>query len=230
MRTQRRLHLQWPPTGYVRFGHLRRLTPISPIFGFERGQPIDLYYIARFLQAHADDIRGRALEMGDDTYLRRFGGSRVSRADVMNMVPSPQATIVADLARPDAELPQSAFDCIVFTQTLPMIFDLRTALGHLHRMLKPEGVLLLTSPGIARVGRRLGRDAWGEYWRVTGPGAERLLRETFPGAEIRVTTYGNVLAAISYLHGLAAEELTEAELDRVDPDFEVIVAARVLKR
>jgi len=29
-----------PPLGWVRFGTLRRLTPISPIFGLERGQSI----------------------------------------------------------------------------------------------------------------------------------------------------------------------------------------------
>ncbi len=42
-------------------------------------------------------------------------------------------------------------------------------------------------------------------------------------------SYGNVLSANAYLQGLALEELEPAELDYVDADFEVIVAARIRK-
>ncbi len=226
---QRRHGLVWPLPGKVAFGDLRRLTPVSAIFGLDRGQPIDRHYIERFLESHAADIRGRALELGDATYLRRFGGERVTRVDVLHVVAgNPEATIVADLT--DApHVPDGAFDCVVFTQSLQMIVDMRAALATLHRILRPGGVLLMTSAGIARIGRRLGRDDWGEYWRLTAAGAEALLRETFPGADIEVTTYGNVLAAVAFLHGIGVEELTPVELDTVDPDFEVIVAATVRK-
>ena len=37
------------PFGSVRFGDLRRLSPISRHFGFDRGTPIDRYYIEGFL-------------------------------------------------------------------------------------------------------------------------------------------------------------------------------------
>jgi glycosyltransferase involved in cell wall biosynthesis len=40
-------HKLWPPVGWVRIGSLRRVTPISQVFGFDRGQPIDRYYIER---------------------------------------------------------------------------------------------------------------------------------------------------------------------------------------
>ena len=53
--------------------------------------------------------------------------------------------------------------------------------------------------------------------------------EWFPDAQTEVTPYGNVLSAMSYLHGLASEELATAELDYVDPDFEVIVGVRARK-
>jgi len=228
VRQQRRLHLQWPPAGTVRFGSFRRLTPISPIFAIDRGFPIERYYIEQFLSANRRDVRGRVLEMGDDSYTRKFGGDRVERADVMNVVPSPQATIVADLVCAD-QVPSDAFDCIILTQTLQMIYDMRAALKHLHRILKPGGVLLVTSHGISKVGRRLGRDSWGEYWRITTQSAERLFAETFPGADVEVRSYGNVLTAMCELHGLASEELSPQELDHVDPDFEVIVAVRAVK-
>ena len=73
------------PVGTVDFGHFRRLIPISKEWGFDRGLPIDRYYIERFLQRHAADIRGRVLEVGDNAYTRRFGGDRVTNSDVINL-------------------------------------------------------------------------------------------------------------------------------------------------
>jgi SAM-dependent methyltransferase len=218
VRQQRRFHLQWPPVGTLRFGNFRRVTPISPIFAIDRGFPIERYYIEKFLSENKKDVRGRVLEMGDNSYTCKFGGSRVEKSDVLGVVASPLVTIVADLTCCD-QISADTFDCIIFTQTLQMIYDMRAALRHLYRILKPGGVLLLTSHGISKVGRRLGRDAWGEYWRITTQAAEKLLAETFPGAEIRVGSYGNVLTAMCALHGLASEEISAKELDYTDPDI-----------
>ena len=38
--------------GGLELGSLRRTTPISSSFGFDRGQPIDRYYIEDFLRRH----------------------------------------------------------------------------------------------------------------------------------------------------------------------------------
>jgi SAM-dependent methyltransferase len=227
---QRKHRLQWPRMGSVSFGDLRRVTPISPIFGLDRGLPIDRYYIEKFLGEHAELVRGRALELGDPFYINKFGGARVQQIDVLHVVAgNPQATIVADLTRAE-HIPSDIFDVVIFTQSLQMIYDMKAALRTLHRILKPGGALLLTSAGIAKIGRRLGRDGWGEYYHLTTQGAQSLLEETFPGADIRVSSYGNVLSATAFLHGLAVDELTPAELDYVDPDMELLVTARALKR
>ena len=109
---------------------------------------------------------------------------------------------------------------------VPMGATLRT----LNRITKPGGSVLITTAGIAKVGRRLGRDDWGEYWRHTAQGLGAQVKEFFPGAEADIVTYGNVLAATAFLHGLASDELEQSELDYVDEDFEVIVAARVTPR
>lgn len=229
VRQQRRHNLLWPRRGALRFGSFARVTPISPIFGIDRGFPVERYYIERFLDAHRGDVRGRCLELGDATYINKFGDGRVSQIDVLHAVAgNPDATIVADLTRAD-HIPADLFDCIIFTQALQMIYDMPAALRHLHRILKPGGVLLLTSHGISKIGRRLGRDPWGEYWRITAQSAERLFSDTFPGAHVEVLTYGNVLAAVCALHGVVAEEVAQADLDVRDPDFEVIVAVRAVK-
>jgi len=221
--------LQWPPAGLVQFGSLRRVTPISRAFGFSRGLPIDRYYIEQFLCAHSLDIRGHVLEIGDDSYTRKFGNDRVTKSDVLHVVAgNPKATIVADLTCAD-QVPSETFDCIIFIQTLQMIYDVRAALRHLHRIMKPGGVLLVTSHGISKICRREGMDPWGEYWRFTSDSADRLFREAFPAESLRLTVYGNVLAATAFLHGLAAEELRQEELDYCDPDYEVLITVRAVK-
>ena len=229
VRFQRKHRLQWPRMGSVSFGDFYRVTPISPIFGIDRGFPVERYYIEQFLEANREDIKGRCLEMGDAFYTNKFGSDRVTKADVMHYVEgNPQATIIADLTKAD-HVPSDTFDCIILTQTLQMIYDMKAALRHLHRIIKPGGVLLTTSHGISKIGRRLGRDDWGEYWHITTQSAQRLFEETFPGADIAVNSYGNVLSAMCALHGIVADEISAKELDYRDPDFEVIVTVKATK-
>src|SRR5215208_4062442 len=132
----------WPPVGGVRLGSLARTRPISRNYGWERGTPVDRFYIGRFLTAHASDVRGRVLEVGDDTYTRRYGGDRVTQSDVLHASPgNPQATIVADLA--DApEIADASFDCVICTQTLLLIYDVRAAVKTIRRILTPGGMAL----------------------------------------------------------------------------------------
>lgn len=230
VRQQRRYNLHWLRVGTIGFGDLRRTSPVSPVFALDRGLAIDRYYIARFLGEHRADVRGRCLEFGDATYINQFGDGRVTAIDVLHVKDgNPAATIVADLTNAD-HIPSEIFDCIVFTQTLQMIYDMKAALRTLQRILKPGGVLLMTSHGISKIGRRIERDGWGEYWRLTAQSAELLLAEIFPAADIQVATYGNVFTACCCLHGIASEEISAAELDYCDPDYEVIVGIRVRKR
>ncbi len=226
---RRKYGLQWPRRGSVDFGDLRRVTPVSSAFGMDRGKAIDRFYIEAFLQDNAHHIKGRALELGDPFYINTYGGDRVTQADVLHVVAgNPIATIIADLT--DApHIPDNSFDCIIFTQSIQMIYDFRAALHTLHRILKPGGTVLLTTAGIAKIGRRLGRDDWGEYWHFTSQSIEALAKECFPGAQAEVKTSGNVLAATAFLQGLAVEEMEAAELDYCDPDFEVLVTARITK-
>jgi SAM-dependent methyltransferase len=207
---------------------LRRLTPISRSFGFERGLPIDRFYIEAFLERHSADVHGRVLEIGDAAYTHRFGGERVSCADVLGLrSDNPNATIVADLARAD-HLAADAFDCIIFTQTLQFIYDAAAAVSTLHRILRPGGVLLASFPVLSQI-CRYDMDRWGDYWRFTEASLRRLLQGVFEPAAIEVDSPGNVLAAICFLHGLAAEELKPAELAYRDPDYPLVVLARAAK-
>lgn len=217
-----------PSVGDIRFGDLGGIAPISRDFGFDRGTPIDRYYIERFLERHASEIVGRVLEIGGDEYTRRFGAARVTRADVLHVHSgNPRATIVGDLTDP-LVLPESAFDCIVLTQTLQLIYDIRPAVAALHRALAPGGVVLVTAPGISQIDRGEWGRSW--FWSFTPAALERLFTECFGRDEVLVEHHGNVFAATAFLQGLAVGEVETAKLDHLDRSYPVIVAVRARKR
>lgn len=214
-------------SGWVSRLRSRRLEPLSRDWGFDRGLPIDRHYIEDFLHRTAHLIRGRVLEVKDDAYTRRFGGQSVLRCDVLDIDPTNKnATIIDDLTY-GRELPADAYDCIVLTQVLQLIYDVPSAMQTLYRVLRPGGSLLLTVPGITQIAYdRLGH-TW--YWAFYEASVTKLLQTVFPADLVEVHVYGNVLSATSMLYGRAAEELTLAELTPVDLDYPVIVAARATK-
>jgi SAM-dependent methyltransferase len=199
---------------------LRRKRPLSDHWGFDRGTPLDRYYIENFLAQHRADIRGSVLEVQDAAYTHRFG-TQVEESVVLDQDPSnPRATLVADLAD-RTRLPAERFDCFILTQTLHLIYDLHAAVAGCHHVLRPGGVLLMTGPAVSRV-------HGGDYWRFTPASLQRILGEVF--TEILVRGCGNLLAATAFLAGAATEEIPRRLLDEHDSRFPIIVAARAVKR
>ena len=214
---------RWPPVGSVRFGSLRRVTPISDTFGFDRGLPIDRYYIEQFLAEHSALIRGSVLEVGESLYTTKFVlDGAVERIGILDVRPdNPRATVIADLTESESFDPD-AYDCVICTQTLPYIYDIHAAVGTLHRILRPGGVALATVSSVSRIWTK-GDRLYGDYWRFTSRSSRLLFEESFAADHVTVVSYGNVLSAASFLYGLAASELTREELDFHDPDFPVVI-------
>lgn len=217
-----------PTVGKVDFGDLRRLAPLTRSFGYDRGRPIDRYYINEFLGKYAADISGHVVEIGDDRYTRRFGGERVTHSDVLDQDhPDSNPTIIADLTNA-GHIPSDSFDCIIITQTLQFIYDIHTAVQTLHRILKPGGVVLCSLPSLSPV-CRYDMDRWGDYWRFTSATVQRLFGDLFGTANVQVEAYGNVLVSTAFLYGMAAEELTTEELNFKDRDYEALITVRAVK-
>jgi SAM-dependent methyltransferase len=205
------------------------LQPASATFGVDRGQPVDRWYIDRFLEANARDLRGVVLEIAERTYTDRFGGDGIERAEVLHVdAGAPGATLIGDLGTGEG-IPDAAFDCAILTQTLPFIYDFGAAIRHLERALRPGGVVLATMAGISQVSR-YDMDRWGDYWRFTSASATRMFEEVFGEGTVSVAGYGNVLSAAALLYGVSAEELTREELDARQPDYEVLLGVRAEKR
>jgi SAM-dependent methyltransferase len=201
-------------------------TPLSSEWGYDRGTPIDRYYIERFLERHAADVRGRVLEVKSGDYTRRFDRG-VVRSDVLDIDPrNAQATIVADLTAADG-VPADLFDCFILTQTLQFIYDTRAAVANAHRLLAPGGVLLVTLPVVARIAPRYGPEA--EFWRFTAASCRRLFGDVFGATNVEVETHGNVLVDMAFLQGAALEEIPREKLDVNDPFFPLIATVRAVK-
>ena len=228
LRPLRAAYVDWRRRRPPALGDLRRVTPIDPNWGFERGTPIDRVYVDEFIGAHASDIRGRVLEIAAPDYTTRFGRG-VERVDILMATEgNPQATIVGDLA--DApQIPSNAFDCAIVTQTLQFVYDVRGALATLHRILAPGGVLLATVPGITKISPPED-EQYGEWWHYTARSAQRLAEEAFGAGNVDARSYGNVLSAAGFLYGLAASDLRPEELAAHDRLYEVIIGVRAVKR
>jgi hypothetical protein len=209
------------------FGSLP-LVPVSRSFGFDRGGPIDRYYIENFLEKYKMDIVGRVMEIGDSTYIQKYGGERVTQTDVLHAVTgNPQATLVGDLSTGKG-IPWNTFNCIILVQTLNVIFDTRNSIHNCFKALKPGGSLLVTFPGISQVSR-YDMDRWGDYWRFTDASARRLFGEVFGIDNVEVETFGNVRVASAFLYGLSNHDLKKAVLDYHDPDYQVLITVRAIK-
>lgn len=208
-------------------GDLRRTTPLTT-WGSSRGGPLDRVYIGQFIEQHAADIRGRALEIAGDEYISRFGRD-VRQTDILDVYASnPRATIIADLAAADV-IPDDTFDCLVVTQVLLLVRDIRAALRTCERILVPGGVLLATTPGITRIAPIESKDL-GQWWHLTSMSAKVLAEEAFGAGNVEVQTYGNVLSAAGFLYGLGTWDVTPEELAVHDPAFEVVIGIRAVKQ
>jgi SAM-dependent methyltransferase len=202
---------------YVRTG------PVSSNWGYDRGTPIDRWYIDRFLEQHRDDIHGRVLEVKDDQYVARFGDG-LERVDILDLDPTnARATFVADLEFADV-IPDATFDCIVLTQVLQYCLDMKAAAAQCARILKPRGILLLTVPGVNKT-----EDEF-ELYRFTEAGCRQIVESAFGEGNVETASHGNSLVATAFLSGLAAEEFSEGELESFDRRFPVVHTCRAVRR
>lgn len=216
-----------PKLNNISWGDLERTIPFSTTFGYDRGGPVDRYYIERFLRENKDLIRGRVFEIGDNAYTIRFGEDRLQKSDVLHVYQANDTvTFVGDLT--DApQIPSDSFDCIILTQTLHLIYDFKAALKTCHRILKPGGTLLLTVPGITQIDKDDWKDYW--LWSFTTTVMKKIFLETFPEAGVTCASYGNVYAATAFLYGMGLGEVKKSMLDVCDPSYQVVITVKATK-
>ena len=213
----------------VAFDNALRTRPISAKFGFDRGTPIDRYYIEKFLQKNAELIKGAVLEISESTYSRKYGKEITSYEILHYDTSNKNATIIGDLTD-CTTLPENTIDCFICTQTYNFIYEIKKAIAGSHYLLKHDGVLLATVSGISQISR-YDMERWGDFWRFTDLSAKLLLEECFGVGNVEIETFGNVLAAKCFLDGLAVEDLPDRTLlDVVDKDYPITLGIKAVKR
>lgn len=218
------------PIRQIRAMQLRRLEPLAG--GKPRGEPVIRYYWTRFLEAHREDIRGRALEIGDTATLRRYGGDRVTTAEALDLAERRGVTVVGDLSRAD-HVPAKTYDCVVVPFTAHLIYDIEAALYHGVRILKPGGVLLINFPCVDYnfangLDMGTGRPLF-VFWWFTPLQVENLLRRIgLAAGDFELCVDGNLFARIAYQANMPIEELTPEERDHRDPGHPLLISVRVI--
>lgn len=207
-----------------RWGNLRRTTPFSTAFGFDRGTPIDRYYVDDFLGRHRALITGRVLEIQASGYTQRFGQG-VTASHTLDIDPKFAATYTCDLSRAQDVVPDNSYDCFLLPNTLQHLQDIDGALDNIHRIVRPGGAIIATAAAFIPL-----IPDGPDYWRITADGWHEQTSRHWPHDAVEIAAYGNCLAAIAAMHGLSVEDVTPAELDVHDPRYPVLIGIACRKR
>lgn len=206
------------------------LTPLDDAYGMGRGTPVDRYYIETFLDLHKELIRGKVMEIGDRIYTEKFGGEKVMESVILHVErEAPEiGQIKGDLSTGEG-LKEESVDCLICTQTLPFIYDIRSAADQIVRLLKKGGTALLTVAGLSQI-IQYERFHYGHFWSFTEQSLGRLFEGNAEVDSVDVVTYGNVKASTAFLYGISYEELSREDLDFHDPNYQLLVAAVIKKK
>lgn len=177
------------------------------------------YYFDQFLLEFSDDIRGDCLEFEQNSYTKQD----INKHQIIYINETNPQMQAADVTKQLNDLPSNTFDCIICPYVLHTIFELKSAVSQLYRILKPNGVLLVAVPHVSI------RNHESEFWRFTSEGLQTLLEKDFGTQSVTIRAYGNSLTAAGVVRGLMADEFTHSELNYHDLRFAPVICARAIK-
>src|SRR5579864_1828750 len=110
--------------------------PISQMYGFDRGTPVDRRYIWEFIHCNRRLVAGRCLEVQSDLYSEPLR-DQTTTIDILDIDPgNERANIRGDLQNLH-NVPDRIYDCVLVTQVLQFLPDVAAGVGEIHRILKP---------------------------------------------------------------------------------------------
>ena len=203
---------------------------ISNDFGFSRGNPIDRYYIENFLKKNQNDFVGESLEFGTDFYLKKFNRG-ITSFNIFTSLKDKSKN--KNLIKGDLSIvknqPEEKYDLIVCTNVLNFIYDINLAIKGLHKMLKKNGVCLVTIASFSTHVSRYDMDRWGDYWRLSEKSAYKAFKKNnFIIDECK--SFGNVKLAIAQMNGLCVDDIDSDILKINDNDYQMLITLRVKKQ
>lgn len=201
--------------------------PLSNYHGFDRGTPIDRFYIENFLEENSGIIKGVCLELLNNDYTLKYGGTNVTKSDILDVdILNKNATIIDDLRKLE-KIADNTYDCLVLTQVLQFIDDIPAAISECYRILKPGGTILATLPSLSRIDPISGQA--GDYWRFTVASAAYLFGKNFKPERTEIKSLGNVRSGLYFYAGLAQEDSLIETLEDNDLNFPLIITVKAQK-
>lgn len=200
-----------------------RASPVNDSFGYNRGLPIDRYYIEGAIKNYSKYIQGPVLEIGGRDYTEKFSNVDPDESFILNYVPmAGDNVIVGDLCDYPS-LGGRQFQTFICTQTMNFVYDFKSAIDTSYKLLNPGGYFVGTVASVSNISK-YDDSRWGDYWRFTRKGMERVLSESkFEIVDLR--GFGNVLAAKAMFDGLVVEDFDQTELLEVnDSGYPVIIS------
>ena len=210
---------------------LNRKGPFSRVFGLDRGTAIDRRFMEDFLSLHKDSIQGKVLEIGGDQYTYQFGGNLASTAILAGSENSSRSSC---FPYPSHDLPAhhsldavGKYDCVIATNVLNFIYDIKKAIHGLAKLTSQnDGVLLASVAGLVPISR-FDYDRWGDYWRFNDMSIRHVFEEYFE--EVEVVSYGNAPLAAAFIMGLSQEEVPSSLFEHHDPDYQILIGVKAAK-
>lgn len=204
---------------------------VSEQMGCNRGTPIDRYYIEKFLKSHIDRIAGRVMEIGDNSYTIQYG-KNVSESYILTADRGKKGEHGENIIYGDLQTGKGCkddfLDCFILTQTLPFIYDVRSAANNIVRMLKKDGVALITASGISMVSR-YDDERWGHYWGFTETSMRKIFEGLIREDQIEIISMGNPKTASAFLYGLSVEDMRAEDFEEDDPLVSLMIGAIIEK-
>ncbi len=201
--------------------------PLSNQYGFDRGIPLDRFFIEDFLEKNKLDIKGRCLEVLDNDYTLIYGKNRIAQSDILDInLKNEKANIIDDL-RNLQTISDNTYDTIILTQVLQFIDNVEAVISECYRILKPDGIILVTLPSISRADCASG--VHGDFWRFTQASAKYLFEKKFKPEDTVIDFYGNVRSGIYFYAGLALSDTPKKVLLDKDINFPTIITVRAKK-
>ena len=196
--------------------------PISEEWGYDRGTPIDRYYISNFLQSEKVNNKllnrvKKVLEVGDLRYSSIY--YPLAKGDILDH------SVGMDLTKNDT-LPKEEYDLFICTQTFHQIYEIDKAIEGAWHLLKHGGVMLATTCGC--ITKLANNSDYTHYWGLTEIAFNKMLKEVF-GDNVTTKSYGNAMAATAFIQGLSVEDVDSKILDETDPDFSICISGVAVK-
>lgn len=200
-----------------------RLQPLSQNFGYERGTPIDRFYIEKAIQKYSQYIQGMVLEVGGDAYTREFSDTKPEDSFILNYTELAGTNVIVGDLSDYTSLPDVKFDAFICTQTLNFIYDFKSAINSSYELLNKNGYFIGTVASVCNISKH-DDDRWGDYWRFTASGIKKAFMES-KFEILDISCYGNVLAAKALLDGFVVEDFEDVNLlEHIDPLYPITIS------